>query len=78
MKKILAILLFVVFLCSCENGNGNERVKSDSISSAIADSAKKSLDSTAAKVDSTIRAGADTIKSKIKGFRDSVKKAIRK
>ncbi|MDP9042929.1 MAG: hypothetical protein M3N30_13185 [Bacteroidota bacterium] len=78
MKNILAIFLFVVSLSSCENGNGDERMKTDSISSAIADSAKITLDSTAAKVDSAIHAGADTIKSKIEGFRDSVKKALRK
>jgi uncharacterized protein YycO len=78
MKKILAVFVFVASLSSCESRNGDARAQADTISSAVTDSAKNALNSTAAKVDSTIKADADTIKSKINDFTDSAKKALRK
>lgn len=77
MKKLLTVLVIAAALTSC-GGSGDAAPKTDSVTSAIVDSAKSTIDSTAQKVDSTINAVADTAKAKVSAAADSAKKAIKK
>lgn len=77
MKKFLTVLIIAAALTSC-GGSGAAAPKTDSVTSAIVDSAKSIADSTASKVDSTIHAVADTAKAKVSAIVDSAKKAVKK
>jgi hypothetical protein len=77
MKKFLTVLVIAAAMSSC-SGSGDAAAKTDSVVTAVTDSAKKTVDSTASKVDSTVKAVADTAKAKISAVADSAKKAAAK
>jgi uncharacterized protein YcfL len=78
MKKFLTVLVIAAALTSCGSGSTEAAAKTDSVTTAIVDSAAKVIDSTAAKVDSTIKAAADTAKAALKTVTDSTKKDTKK
>jgi hypothetical protein len=73
MKKFLTVLVIAAVITSC-SGSGDAAAKADS----SVDSAKKVVDSAAVKVDSTVKAVADTANAKIGAIVDSAKKAVKK
>lgn len=77
MKKLLTVLVIAAAMTSC-SGSGDAAAKTDSAGTTMVDSAKKIVDSTAIKVDSTINAVADTAKAKVGAIVDSAKKAMKK
>ncbi len=71
MKKYMTVLVIAAAMTAC-NGSGGSSTKVDSAVS------NATIDSAAMKVDSTIKAAADTAKVKIGNTVDSARKAIRK
>ncbi len=65
MKKILSVLVIAASLTACGGSGDTAAAKTDSVVSAVTDSAKNAVDSIGTKVDSTIKAVADTAKAKL-------------
>ena len=76
MKKILTLGLWAAAIAACNNGSPDTR-SADSAVKAAADTIKASTDTIIRKMDSGIKAVADTATSKIRAAEDSLKKKVK-